>query len=286
MWSAGIFDFIASFWKGVGTMSLELNAVDCGYTRQLNVRAADLELLPGEFHCLLGLNGCGKTALLKTLAGLLPLRGGSYYIDGVDMAHATAHERSGCLAYVPQSHSPVFPFAVSDVVVMGRAGNWPRWAGPSERDWQLAQEALETIGLLHCAERPYSELSGGERQMVMIARALAQGSRYIVLDEPAASLDLANQARLLSLLERLAAQGKGILMTSHNPEHALRYASHVAIIREHRMRCLGAPASELTAERLREIYHIDFIVQHMEVPEHGRLPFCIPTYIRSDHTNA
>lgn len=260
-------------------MSLKLTAVDCGYTRRLNVQAADLELHPGDFHCLLGLNGCGKTSLLKTMAGLLPLRGGSYCIDGVDMAHASAQARAGRLAYVPQSHSPVFPFAVSDVVVMGRAGSWPRWSGPSSQDWDVAQEALETIGLMHCADRPYSELSGGERQMVMIARALAQGSRYIVLDEPAASLDLANQARLLSLLRQLAEAGKGILMTSHHPEHALRYASHVAIIREHRMRCLGAPATALTAERLREIYQIDFIVQEMDVPEFGRLPFCIPTYI-------
>jgi iron complex transport system ATP-binding protein len=266
-------------------MSLQLNAVDCGYTRQLNLRGVGLELHPGDFHCLLGLNGCGKTSLLKTLAGLLPLRGGSYFVDGVDMLQATPQARAERLAYVPQSHSPVFPFAVSDVVVMGRAGCWLRWSGPTQADWEAAQEALETIGLLHCAERAYSELSGGERQMVMIARALAQGARYILLDEPAASLDLANQARLLSLLAQLAESGKGILMSSHHPEHALRYASHVSVIREHRMKCLGTPASALTAERLREIYQIDFMVQHLEVPERGALPFCIPSFIPTQHAN-
>jgi iron complex transport system ATP-binding protein len=262
-------------------MSLVSKSINCGYTAELNLRDVNLELHPGDFLCLLGLNGCGKTALLKTLGGVLPVRGGHYSIDGADMLQSSPKERAGRLAYVPQSHKPVFSFPVRDVVVMGRARRWSRWAGPSSKDWDVAAEAVETIGLTHCIDRPYSELSGGERQLVMIARALAQGARYILLDEPAASLDLANQARLLALLKQLAAGGKGILMTSHQPEHALRYASHVAIIREHRMHCLGAPAAALTAEQLREIYHIDFIVQHLDVPDHGRLPFCMPTFPKS-----
>jgi iron complex transport system ATP-binding protein len=258
-------------------VTLAVTNLDCGYTAKPNVRSANFTLRAGEFLCLLGPNGSGKTALLKTLAGLLPARGGSFEIDGTDMLRAPARERAMLLAYVPQSHAPVFPFAVRDVVVMGRAGRWALWAGPDISDWEAADSALETTGMSDFAKRPYSQLSGGERQMVMIARALAQGTSFLVLDEPASSLDFGNQQRMLNLLRNLAAGGKGIVMASHNPEHALRCATHVSTIRNHRVECLGNPLAALTPELLHELYNIRFIVSWVADGTH-RIPVCVPEY--------
>jgi iron complex transport system ATP-binding protein len=258
-------------------MTLRATNLDCGYTDMPNVKGASFTLREGEFLCLLGPNGSGKTALLKTLAGLLPVRRGGFEIDGTDMLNAAPRERAGMLAYVPQTHAPVFPFAVKDVVVMGRAGRWALWAGPDASDWDAAESALATTGMTDFADRAYSQLSGGERQMVMLARALAQGTRFLILDEPAASLDFCNQQKMLNLLRDLAAGGKGIVMASHNPEHALRCATHVAIVRNHRLECLGNPLSALTPELLQDLYNIRFIVSWVGEGAR-RVPVCVPEY--------
>lgn len=258
-------------------MILKTSGLNCGYTSTPNVENASFTLKEGEFLCLLGPNGSGKSALLKTLAGLLPARGGSFEIGDTDMLNAPADKRATLIAYVPQSHSPVFPFTVRDVVVMGRAGRWAMWAGPSGDDWNATDEAIDTTGLTAFADRPYSMLSGGERQMVMIARALAQGTRFLLLDEPATSLDFGNQQRMLSLLRNLAAGGKGVVMASHNPEHAMRCATHVATIRNHRLAYLGNPMAALTPELLHELYNIRFFVSWVSDGA-KRVPVCVPEY--------
>lgn len=256
-------------------MMLRVNNLDCGYGSRPNVHGASFDLKAGEFLCLLGPNGSGKTAFLKTIAGLLPARGGEYEVAGIDMLHASPEKRAKLVSYVPQTHAPVFPFRVRDVVVMGRAGSWSLWEGPSAADWAAADEALETTGLSLFASRAYSLLSGGERQMVMIARALAQGTQFILLDEPAASLDFSNQMRMLNLLKALKESGKGIIMASHNPEHALRYATHVAAIRNHRMHHLGSPLVALTPELLQDLYNIRFLISWV-YDGAKRIPVCVP----------
>jgi iron complex transport system ATP-binding protein len=260
-------------------MKLEVLGLDCGYTPKPNVEKVCFELSPGDFLCLLGPNGCGKTSLLKTLAGLLPVRGGTYRIDGIDMLHVSGKQRSRLTAFVPQSHAPVFSFSVLDVVVTGRAGLWPMWSGPQSEDWEHAWQALNVIGLESLATRPYTELSGGERQMILIARALAQGSEYLILDEPASSLDFGNQVRLLHLLQQLSVEGKGIIMTSHHPDHGLRYANQVATIRDHQFLWLGNPSTNLDAECLESIYNIPFIVNHLQSESGNAISFCTPSLI-------
>jgi len=257
-------------------MTLRVENLSCGYLRKkTNVTEASFKLLKGEFLCLLGPNGSGKTALLKTLAGILPVRSGHYEINGMDMLSVSARERARLLAYVPQSHAPVFPFSVEDVVVMGRAGHWKRWGAPGTADWDAAMEALETTGMSGLRGRRYSELSGGERQMILIARALAQGAEIIALDEPASSLDFGNQLRLLQLLQHLARKGHAVLMTSHHPEHALRYATHVATLQHHHLEWLGNPREALTAEKLKTLYRIEFLVDAITDANANRIPVCV-----------
>ncbi|OAM91387.1 ABC transporter ATP-binding protein [Termitidicoccus mucosus] len=246
---------------------LHLRNLSCGYTRRPVVSDIELGVRAGEFVCLLGPNGSGKTALLKTLAGILPPLAGDIRLDGAPLAHRRARERARLLAYVPQAHAPVFAFSARDVVVMGRAAQWPVWGGPRSADWRAADEALALVGLGAFAERLYTRISGGERQMVLIARALAQQARYLVLDEPASSLDFGNQVRVLQTLRRLAREGIGILMATHHPEHALRCATRVAIMRGGRLAPARAPAEALTAEALEEVYHVPFVVS--DLPSSG-----------------
>ena len=257
-------------------MALILKNLSCGYTRQPVLRDASLELNEGEFVCLLGPNGSGKSALLKTLAGILPPLVGGIQLDGRDWAQLSVRERAGQLAYVPQAHAPLFAFRVLDVVAMGRAARWPLWSGPTATDWRAAESALAAVEMLEFAERRYTELSGGERQMVIVARALAQEARFLILDEPASSLDFGNQVRVLQTLRRLVREGFGVLMATHHPEHALRCATRVAVVRDGTLSPADAPAEVLTADRLESIYQVPFVVANLTDLNGNLFPLCAP----------
>lgn len=248
---------------------LKLENLACGYTHKPVLSGVNLTLHGGEFFCLLGPNGSGKSALLKTLAGVLkPLAGRI-------VAGETAR-RASWLAYVPQAHAPLFSFRVLDMVVMGRTARWPLWAGPGESDWAAARAALAQVGMEHFAERLYTEISGGERQMVLIARALAQEAQFLILDEPASSLDFGNQLRMLQTLRRLAASGIGILMATHHPEHALRCATRAAVARDGRLLPPGSPDEVISPEMLESLYHVPFSIA--SIPDNLQRPVrvCIP----------
>jgi iron complex transport system ATP-binding protein len=246
---------------------LKLENLSCGYTRRAVLSGVNLTLHGGEFFCLLGPNGSGKSALLKTLAGVLKPLGGRIH-SGV--------KGHSWLAYVPQAHAPLFSFRILDMVVMGRTSRWPLWSGPGEADWDAARTALAQVGMEAFAERLYTEVSGGERQMVLIARALAQEARFLILDEPASSLDFGNQLRMLQTLRRLAASGIGILMATHHPEHALRCATRAAVVKEGRLLPPGAPGEVISPEMLESLYHVPFSIS--EVPDKHQKPVrvCIP----------
>ena len=257
-------------------MILELQHLTCGYSRRPVLADADLTLAGGELVCLLGPNGSGKTALLKTLAGLLAPFGGQVRLDGRAWAEWPARERARLLAYVPQAHAPVFAFKVRDVVVMGRTAQWPLWSGPTAADWRAAEEALALVQMEAFADRLYTEISGGERQMTMIARALAQQARFLALDEPASSLDFGNQVRVLQTLRRLVQSGIGVLMATHHPEHALRCATRVAIVRDGRLHPAGPPGEIVTAASLATVYGVPFVVSEISSGQLKPIRVCAP----------
>lgn len=257
-------------------MAIALHDVACGYTRTPVLRGVSFTLEAGEFLCLLGPNGSGKTALLKTLAGILTPLGGKILLDDRPWSAWSAAERAARVAYVPQAHAPLFAFRVLDVVAMGRTARWPMWAGPTQADWLAAGRALELVGMDAFAERRYTELSGGERQMILVARALAQEARFLVLDEPASSLDFGNQVRVLQTLRRLAREGFGVLMATHHPEHALRCATRVAVVREGVLEPPAAPARILNAAHLESIYRVPFVVTELTDRAGQPFPVCAP----------
>ena len=176
---------------------LEVSGLAFGYGRRRVGAGLDLTVRAGEVLCLLGPNGGGKTTLFKTLLGLLPPLAGAIRLDGEDVARWSRRRLAARLGYVPQAQGATFPFRVSDVVLMGRASRLGPFASPGPADRAIAARALASLEIAHLAERAYTEISGGERQMVLIARALAGEPRILVMDEPTASLDFGNQGLVI-----------------------------------------------------------------------------------------
>ncbi len=235
-------------------MSLSASALSYGYREREIGRDVTLDLAAGEVLALLGPNGHGKTTLLKTLLGLLPAKGGTLSLDGRPLAGLGVAARARALAYVPQAHAGTFAFSVAEMVLMGRTAHAGLFAAPSARDRAVAQAMLQRLGIAALAQRPYTEISGGERQLALVARALAQEPRYIVLDEPTASLDFGNQGKVMAQIRRLAAEGLGVLFTTHDPNQALRYADRVMLLRDGRALASGPAAALLTHDNLAALY--------------------------------
>jgi iron complex transport system ATP-binding protein len=206
-----------------------------------------LTLAAGEVLCVLGPNGVGKSTLLRCLAGLERLSAGT-----VQVSNGTAAP-GGTTGFVPQSDQPVFAFDVRTVVEMGRAPHLSWTSMPGPRDAAIVESAMARLGITHLSARLYPELSGGERQLVMIARALAQQPALLILDEPTSHLDFANQADVLDLVRGLADEGLAVLMTTHDPDHAFLVSDQVLVLAKGGAHCSGT-VGVLTEARLSATY--------------------------------
>jgi iron complex transport system ATP-binding protein len=212
------------------------------------------ELAVGDVLCLLGPNGSGKTTLLRCLLGVHRLTAGSIQVGGRSLTALTAKELARQVAYVPQRSPAVFPYTAFDFVLMGRSPHLRGMGGPSATDRDTTLAAMRHLGIAHLEARRFPELSGGEQQLVLIARALAQGSRVLIMDEPTANLDYGNQVRILHVLHTLAGEGYSILMSSHVPDHAFLVCNKVALLRQGRLHGPGAPQEILTDAILSDLY--------------------------------
>ena len=229
---------------------LEGDGLTIGYPDRVVGAGLDVRVAKGEVLALLGPNGCGKTTLLKTLLGLLVPKAGEVRLDDQALSERSIRERARLIAYVPQTHVATFAFPVEAVVLMGRTAH----GRPTAKDRQIAAAVLEHLGISELAERPYTMISGGERQLVLLARALAQEPQFIVLDEPTASLDFGNQGKVMREIRALAASGHGVLFTTHDPNHALRAADRAYLLRAGERLAEGSVEQVLTQERLEALY--------------------------------
>jgi iron complex transport system ATP-binding protein len=237
-------------------MNLTLEHVTGGYDSKTVVDDVSFTLHSGEVVCLLGANGCGKTTLFKLILCLLRPSHGCVRLCEENIANWSRSRLARSFGYVPQMHIPPFAFEVREIVLMARAAYLSPFASPGKEDRRIADEALDYLGILHLASARYTEISGGERQLVLIARALAQQAQWLILDEPAANLDLGNQIKVFRAIGELAKTGLGVLMTTHVPDHAFMYASRVVLMSEGRILTIDTPAKALTPRLLKKAYGV------------------------------
>ena len=233
---------------------IEIDQLSFSYRRTPFIENLSLCVRQEGIVALLGPNGSGKSTLLKLLLGILTPASGCVRIRGENLRGLTRRELACRLAYVPQTHREAFGYSVFDVVLMGRLPRTPFLARYGKKDRRIAGEALEKLSIGHLAERPYTEISGGERQLTLIARALAQGADIFVMDEPANGLDYGNQIRLLERINQLAAEGFTFIYTTHHPDHALAASNRVVMMKSGRILREGEPRYMLTPENLTELY--------------------------------
>ncbi len=256
---------------------IKVEHLSCGYSQKAIVNDVSFSVQAGEVACLIGPNGVGKTTLFKTMLGLLnPISGQISYFDKPLHSYASK-EFAKKVAYVPQSHVPPFPFSVRDIVVMGRNPHINELSQPSAEDYEKADEALTLMGISHLAAQDYTEVSGGERQLAIIARALTQDTKLLLMDEPTAYLDFGNTSRVHQEVEKLSDMGYTIVMITHQPDHVFRYGDKVFALGRDSKFVEGVPEEVLSEELLTELYNIPIELKTVQLREDNRsIKVCIP----------
>lgn len=208
----------------------------------------------GSLCGLFGPNGSGKSTLIKCCLKLLKAGEGSVSVDGKDVSKVSTSAMAKLVSYVPQDHSPPFPFLVNEVVLMGRAPHFGGVFGLSEKDKMIADDAMKQLDIYNLRDKAYTQLSGGQRQLVLIARALAQDAPLIMLDEPTSSLDFKNQLLIWNMLQRVVDSGKTVFACAHDPNHVSWFCDEVIVMNKGRIVINGNPAKVLNRELLAELY--------------------------------
>lgn len=256
---------------------LELVHLACGYDKRRVLGDISLHLAAGELLCLLGPNGVGKTTLFKTMLGLLPAHGGEIRVGGENVANWSRRRLAQWIGYVPQAHSPPFPFKVRDVVAMGRVAHLGLFSSPATVDRKIAENSLNTLGIAELGDASYTEISGGERQLVLIARALAQQPKVLVMDEPTSNLDYGNQLKVMRHIRRIVdQQGMSVVLTTHYPNHALLYASRALVLDREKRYSVGTPAEVISEDYLRQTYGVETEIHDIRQRSGHISRLCIP----------
>jgi iron complex transport system ATP-binding protein len=251
---------------------LEAQSLAFGFPGRTIGRDVSFSLNAGEVMCVLGPNGGGKTTLFRTLLGLLAPHGGAIRLEQASIEGFSRTEIAKLIGYVPQGHSGYFAYTVRDFVLMGRTAHVGIFASPSRKDQAVAEQVIASLGMTHLADRPVTEISGGERQLALVARALAQEPRLLLLDEPTANLDFGNQVRVLERIAALAKTGIAILFSSHDPDHAFLCAQRALLLAEGRALELGAPRDVIRADTLQRLYGVSVQVLPLAGGGHTCLP--------------
>jgi iron complex transport system ATP-binding protein len=250
----------------------EVNNISFDYDGEEIFSNISFSIDKGDVLCILGPNGTGKTTLIKCLNGLHDINSGEILINGQNIKKLSFKQISKHIGYIPQAHIPSFPFKVFDVVLMGRAPYLNLTDSPKEEDKKIALDALKTLGIDDLKDKEYTNLSGGERQLVFLARVLCQKPDILILDEPTSHLDFGNQIKLLEIIDNLAKSGLSIIMSSHLPDHAFLSSTKVAIMKDRKFIDFGTPDDVVTEDNLRKAYSID--VRLMELDDERKV--CVP----------
>lgn len=258
-------------------MNLLIQNASVGYGQKAVLRNVSLHLQQGEVVCILGPNGVGKTTMFRSIMGFLRLIEGEILLDGTPREQISDREFAKTVSYVPQSQEPFFPYTAVDMVVMGCAVHLKTFGMPGVKEFSIANRVMELLGISHLRNKLFTQISGGERQMVLIARALAQDPKLLVMDEPTANLDFGNQIHVLSCIRGLAQFGLGVLMTTHNPDHAFLCCDRVILLTKDKATLEGPVQEIVTEENLRRAYDVEVKIVKSVVSGGTIVKSCVPT---------
>jgi iron complex transport system ATP-binding protein len=257
-------------------LSVIVSELSFKYGRRSVLEDVSLTGNEGELVSVVGPNGVGKSTLFHCILGLLNGYRGRITVCGRDVRGLTITEMARLVAYIPQSHYPSFNFTVYDMVLMGTSNQFSSVAVPGKKQQQLVESAIDRMGITSLAERSYTRISGGERQLVLIARALVQQTKILILDEPTANLDFGNQIRVLTQIRSLAEDGYTIIQSTHNPEQAFMFSDSILALQNGRVLAGGNPADILTADLMKQLFGIDTTVESLY---RDRVRVCIPSAV-------
>lgn len=257
-------------------MSFKVENLHFAYGEQEVLRDVSFCAAPGEIVSVLGPNGVGKSTMFRCILGFHRNYGGKIYIGERDARELSAAELAKEIAYIPQSHYPAFNYSVFNMVLMGTCSHFSILTSPGKKQRNAAMQALERVGIAHLSEKSYLRISGGERQLVLIARALVQEAKILILDEPTANLDYGNQLRVMEQLRRLTEEGYTVLQSTHNPEQAFLFSDQVVALKDGCVLAAGTPREVLTGQLIGELYSADVEI-HSIYDDHLRV--CVPKFI-------
>lgn len=256
-------------------MPIEIEHLSFSYGAREILHDISLTIPDRTLVNVLGPNGVGKSTLFRCILCLNANYTGKILVDGRDLRKMSIRERAKLISYIPQSHSSIYNYEVIDVVLMSTGTDLGLFNNPRKAHKGRAMEALDKIGIAHLAHRPYTEISGGEQQMVLIARALAQNAKTIVMDEPTSALDYGNTVRVLSCVRQLARDGLSIIQSTHQPDQAFLYADKTFVIYDGRVKAFGDPKDVVTAGLISDIYGVDVEINSLY---DDRVRVCVPTH--------
>ena len=260
-------------------MSIEVKDLSFSYGDHAVLHNISFSVGKGEFLSILGPNGVGKSTLFRCVLGLLSGYTGTVTVDGIDARSFSIREAAKHIAYIPQSRRPVFNYSVFDIVLMGTTSGLSPFRSPSKADNYRCAWALEKVGISHLSQRCFHRLSGGEQQLVMIARALVQNAPCLMLDEPTANLDFGNQLLVLEQARALAREGYTVIQTTHHPEQSYMFSDRILAIQNGRVLTEGKPADVLTEQTMRALYGVDVEIVSLY---QDKARICIPRNVKEE----
>lgn len=257
-------------------MSIEVKNLSFAYGDRPVLHDISFSVGKGEFLSILGPNGVGKSTLFRCVLGLLSGYTGQVLVDGIDARSFSTREAARHIAYIPQSSHSIFNYSVFDIILMGRTSGLSTFRSPGREDKALCQWAMEKVGITRLSDRCFHRLSGGEQQLVLIARALVQKAPVLMLDEPTANLDFGNQLLVLEQARNLAREGYTVIQTTHHPEQSYLFSDRILAIQAGRVLTEGKPKDVLTEETIHALYGVDVDIVSL-YEDQARI--CIPAHM-------